>query len=237
MRAAVATLLLAVLVFASGCSGAQSAPNRSPQPGGLSFNRLTFDGPRDADNAAEALREARKSLGELTSLWYEYDDTKPDFAPASPQAFARETTLAVVPVFEYSGATTGAASIYDITRPTADEYVLLSFWDGELVAACDWYRPGPDEIYHPGPWFSFYELGGLGYPEAIAKLQESFAAQPLQLRVVRVPRGWWVVGRASAVERAVFVQHQGSYDDDPRYQRVYSLEEVLAYGAPHAHGN
>jgi hypothetical protein len=234
MRSASIILLVASLFLAAGC--ATTTSERVSQPGGITHDRVTYDGPSDTDERADALKWGRRSLGDLAAWWYEHEDNRPDFAPPTLSAFTSEATCTLVPVFEYNRLTTDATSIYDVTREKAGEFMLLSFLDGEFVAACDWYRPGADESWHPGPWFSFYGLGGLELPRAIGTLKKHLETQELQVRVVGVPRGWWVVGRASGQEKAVFIQRQGDYEDDPRGE-IYTLQQVLAYGAPHADGN
>lgn len=234
-RWVVIAAIFVVLVSAAGCGAPKDSLEPTVQAGGFVHGHITYDAPLDPEESKLALAHARKSMGELVQFWYEYEDTKPDFAPSTLEAFVRESTCTVVPVFEYSEPASSATSIYDVTRQKPNSYVLLSFLDGELVAACDWDRPAVDGSWLRGPWFSFYGLGGLGFPEAIEKLQSHFGDKRPLVRVVAVPRGYWVVGRASGREKAVFVGHQGHYEDDPG-QRVYSLEEVLAYGAPHANG-
>ncbi len=237
MRATAAILLATVLLLLpSGCTSLSGRPTRVPEPGGLAYHRATFDGPPDSSEASEALGSARTSIDELTVTWFEYDGSRPPTVPDSAETFARQVHLELVPVFEYRTLDASAESVYDITRPQASEYVLMSLLDGSLVGGCDWYRPGADEAWRPGPWFSFYGLGGLEFPDAVHQLETAFGNQPMQVRIVGVPRGWWVVGRASGIERAVFVCHQGACDDDPRHGRIYSLQEVLDYGTPHAFG-
>jgi len=233
MRSVAIIALTAVLLSVAGC-GAPSA-GRAPQPGGLVHDQVTYDGPSDPKESAEALDYARENIRDQAAFWYEYEDTRPDFAPPTLEAFANESTHALVPVFEYDDLTTSASSIYDVTREKGDEYIFMSFLDGDFVAAADWDRAEPDDPFID-EWVSFYGLGYLGFPEAIETLEEHLGTRELQVRIVAVPRGYWVVGRVKDEERAVFVAHQGDYQDDPR-DELYTLQQVLEYGAPHADGN
>jgi len=125
-----------------------------------------------------------------------------------------------------------------VTRQLLSEYVVLVRYDGKLVTGFDWFKPRavpggaiPNEMWPE--WFSFYGPFALEFPAAEQRLREHFGDRAVRIRFVGVPRGWWVVGRAADDERAVFIAHQGSYDDDPLPDRLYDVREVLAYGAPH----
>jgi len=146
----------------------------------------------------------------------------------------------LVPVCAVTEVSPDATSVFPLTRQLLSNYIAFLRYDEDTVGVFDWFKPRAQ----PGvtvndmwpEWFSFYGPFTLEFPEAAQMLRTHFGDAPVRIRFIQVPRGWWVVGRAGDDERAAFVAHQGSFDDDPRMDRLYTVREVLSYGAPHANG-
>lgn len=207
-----------------------TAPSGTPSASdGLRVGSLVHDAPPNAAEASDALASARRELPTIAGFWYEHPrGARTPPLPATLPQLLREATCALVPVYRYEGAPASASSLFDVTSAAPREYVLAILRKGSIIGAADW----ADNGYG---WFSFFaDPETVDLRGAETRLAGYFGAREVGVRVVGIPRGYWVVGRSGADERAAFLRVQGSYGDDPDPTRLYTVAEVLAYGTPHA---
>lgn len=218
--------LLALALVVVGCS------SRSPDmtgsrssPAAPLASRFAFDAPSDGTQYSTAVAQARRSFPRLAANVYEYRDGLSPEYPASVGDFLADAHPLVVQM--WSVEDTVAATVRDSTRPAQSDYLLLVEHEGRIVGSCDWMDEGAG-------YFSFYEeFTTLDVSAALRSLSESFGGRKVPIRIVHVPRGYWVVGGDGEQERARFVAHQGSFDDDPSRDRFYTSDEVIAYSRSH----
>lgn len=252
-------IMLSLIVALTGCAPAV-APTPDPRPTSASsettwtavptvdaamapgpvIDGLIHDRSADAEDSAIAEDELRSVLAEQLKTAYEYGPPEDRRLPRSQKKLLSGARVVLVPVCVVTTSSSDATSVFPITRQLLSNYVGIVRYEGESIGGFDWYRPRAEPgavVNEMWPdWFTFYGPFGLGFPEAEQRLRDHFGTASVRVRIISVPRGWWMVGRAGDDERGVFVQHQGSFEDDPRYDRLYTVSEILEYGAPHADG-
>jgi hypothetical protein len=227
---AVVLLALTLVGCASGpeaiTSNAGPIPTAAVEPSELppTITGLAFDPPANPADHRHAVAAAAKSLRAEASALYP-NECDPSLPSTLPQLL-RQSKSTLIPVYEYAGNPTTATSLFSITRPGSRDYIWLLTSQGKLLAETDWSWQEP-----VGAWESFGGFGGVAVRETIRQLRAYFGGAPFAVRLIRVPRGLWVVGRNGTHERAGFVS-SGVYEGDPGLG-LYTVDQVLEYGAPH----
>jgi hypothetical protein len=120
-----------------------------------------------------------------------------------------------------------------VIKPARRSYMLALVRNGAIVGACDWV-----DLSGAGSWQSVHEYpGAFDLAGAQAALGKELGADKFTVRVLAVPRGYWVIGMAGGKEVARFLGQDGSFADDPSPTRFYTPSEVFHYGAPHGDGS
>lgn len=247
MRVLVSSFALAALVFVGGCAGPSSAMKKpapapvavavdataSPTPGGLKVGGVVFDGSTTPTQSVPAFAAAKRELPTIASYWYGGGGTRPADFPETRDALLGEASCALVPVYGYVGSPASATTLFSVIQPLKRSYLLVLVRNNAIIGTCDW-----TDLGGTGAWQSVH-----AYPDAFnlagatTALAGGLGTESFMVRVLAVPRGYWVIGVAPGKEFARFLGQDGSFADDPSSTRLYTPSEVFRYGAPHGDGS
>jgi hypothetical protein len=194
---------------------------------------VTHDGSTLPTQAAPALAAAKRELPRIASYWYGGDGARPADFPATLDKLLGEVSCALVPVYEYTGSPTSATTLFSVIHPSSHAYMMVLVRNGSIVGGCDWMdaaATGNWESSHAYP--AAFDLAG---PEQA--LSKGLGTRTFMVRLLRVPRGYWVIGVSGTHELARFLAQDASFADDPQPDRLYTPSEVFKYGAPHGDGS
>ena len=247
MRVLACSVALIALLLTGGCASASSASTKpksppsvlaadstaTPTPGGLKIGGVTYDGSLLPTQAGPALTAAKHELPRIAGYWYGGEGSKPADFPGTLGGLLGELSCSLVPVYEYAGSPMSAPTLFSVIHPSRHAYLLALARNGAIVGSCDWMDPagtGDWQSAHAYP--AAFDLAG-----AQQALRAGLGTDTFMVRVLRVPRGYWVIGAAGDRELARFLAQDASFADDPSPNRLYTPGEVLKYGAPHGDGS
>ena len=221
-------------------------PTPTISAGHIEYEGFHYDSPKEDESLSTAMQYAEDYIKDVILYSHIYDEATgqraPNYLEAVPTLSASlfpqtQTELLqhigffLVPVFEYSDLDKSATDLFAITHPQEDSYILCITYKNELIGSTGFHRFGGKA----NPFYSFY--GDLSGPPSLLNAQSNLRNElgdgQILVRIIGVPRGYWVVGYSNGREVAFFEQHNGSYNDDPHWNRAYSVKEVLEYGEPH----